>query len=304
MSLAKNKLTFIITSSVIFALFIIYSSLYTVPEGQTSVTYPNNLQSEKQPTALLLQGPGLHIKLPFLKQPTTIDMRLRSFSQKSTILTADKQELLLNYYAKWRIVDPAAYYHKTHNDIQETQRQLTQTLNPLIEEQCAHNTLNRINNNPSLVNTILAQANTEMKTLGITLVDIGFTTIDFPKETETLLLKNMRTKQMQLALEQRAVGKAKADNIRNKADNQASLLLAKAKEEAAMIRGQGDAEAAKIYSAAYHKNPQFAAFFLNLEAYRKAFTEASTTNNFLILNSNDNFFSLTKRETPTSKAIS
>jgi modulator of FtsH protease HflC len=300
MSLAKNKLTLIITSFFVFALIIIYNSVYIVPEGQILI-HPNSLQNEKQLNTSLLLGPGLHIKFPFLKQPTAIDMRLQSFSQKSSVLTADKQVLLLNYYAKWQVVDPAAYYRKTQNDIQNIQRQLTQTLSPLIEKQCAHNVLNTINNNPSLVNTLLAQANLQAKTLGITLVDIGFTTIDFPKETETLLLKNMRDKQTQLALEQHAIAKAMAENIRNKADNQANLLLAKAKEEAAMIRGQGDAEAAKIYSAAYHKNPQFAAFYLNLEAYRKAFTQAPTTNNFLVLNNKANFFNPIKGETHAAK---
>ncbi len=93
--------------------------------------------------------------------------------------------------------------------------------------------------------------------------------------------------QEQIALKQRAAGKANAETIRTQADNAATLQLAQAKGEAALIRGQGDAEAAKIYNAAYQKNPQFAAFYLKLEAYRKGFTQASSTNNFLILNTKD-----------------
>lgn len=294
MSFAKNKII-LIFSFLICALFTVYNSVYTVPEGYMALLSPSS--SKKTNHSFSLQGPGLHFKIPFFIQSIPIDTRLQSFSFKnSTLLTADKYPLVIDYYVKWHVTDPALYYLKTGNDTQQIHQRLTQEINTLLQVEYTHNTLNDIINSKqaSILNTLLTQTNIQSKALGITLIDIGFKSIDFPSEASTNLLKNMRTQQARIALEQLAIGKANAENIRIKADNQASLLLAKAKEEAAIIRSQGDATAAKIYSDAYLKNPQFAAFYLNLEAYRQGFTQSAANNNFLVLNTRDGFSSTKK----------
>ena len=287
MSLTKNK-TILILGFLIATLFLSYQSVYTVTEGHTALLEKTHAAN----SGLYQAGPGLHITLPFFVQPEQIDLRLRSLSfTKSNLLTADGHPLLIDYYTKWKIIDPVLYYQQTHNDSQQTQQRLTQIINTLLQTECAHNTLNTIISNPNAsTQTVQTQANKQLKTLGISLVDIGFKSIDFPTEANNALLETRRLEQTQIALEQRAMGKANAENIRLKADNTAALELAKATEEAALIRGQGDAEAAKIYSAAYQKNPQFAAFYLNLEAYRKGFTQSSINNNFLVLNTQDGLF--------------
>ncbi|WP_218814806.1 protease modulator HflC [Rickettsiella endosymbiont of Dermanyssus gallinae] len=284
MSLTKNKIILIL-GFLIATLFLSYQSIYTVAEGHTALLEKANLANSQV-------GPGLHFALPFFVRPEQIDLRLRSISfTKSNLLTADGHPLLIDYYTKWKIIDPVLYYQQTHNDSQKTQQRLTQIINTLLQTECARNTLNTIISNPNVsTQTVRAQANQQLQTLGISLVDIGFKSIDFPTEANNTLLENRRLEQAQIALEQRAMGKANAESIRLKADNDAALELAKATEEAAFIRGQGDAEAAKIYSAAYQKNPQFAAFYLNLEAYRKGFTQSSTKNNFLVLNIKDGLF--------------
>ncbi len=296
MSLIKNKIILIL-GFLICASFILYHSVYTVAEGQIA------LVSNRQ-QAVLPHGPGLHFKLPFFAQTIPIDMRLQSFLfNKANLLTADGQALNVDYYVKWRITQPELYYAQTQAETQKTQQRLTQAINTLLEKEYARNTLNAImtNEQTSILNRVQTQANNQIKTLGITLVDIGFKSIDFPTEANATLLKTRRTEQAQLALAQLAIGKTNAENIRAKADNQAALLLAKTKEKAAIIRGQGDAEAAKIYSDAYDKNPQFAAFYLNLEAYRKGFTQSSANNNFLVLNTKEDLFNPVKSYTKMAK---
>jgi membrane protease subunit HflC len=292
MSLSKNKITFIL-SLLILALFLSYQSVYIVEEGHTALLA--NLHS---PSATLReQGPGLHITLPFFSHPEQIDLRLRNLSfTESNLLSADKRPLLISYYAKWKIIDPILYYQQTHNDNQAVQQHLTQLINTLLQDECLHNPLNTLLSNPNtLTQTIPIQANNQLQTLGISLIDIGFKSIDFPTEANNKLLENRRLEQAQIALEQRAMGKANAESIRLKADNAAALVLAKATEEASLIRGQGDSEAAKIYNAAYQKNPQFAAFYLNLQAYRTGLTQpSSTNNNFLVLNTKEDFFNARK----------
>ncbi|MGA7536151.1 MAG: hypothetical protein WBV88_02300, partial [Candidatus Rickettsiella isopodorum] len=111
----------------------------------------------------------------------------------------------------------------------------------------------------------------------------------------TRLLNSMSTEQENSAITQRAEGKAHAELIRANADNSVSLILAKAKEEAAQIRAQGDAEAAKIYNKAYNKNPEFAAFYLNLQAYQQGFNQTP------LLNTKDEHFKLEKDQINKNK---
>lgn len=295
MSLAKNKIILII-ALLVCLLFIAYNSVYTVSEGYTALLSPSITLSKANLLSTLPQEPGLHFKLPFLAQTMLIDMRLHNFTcKKLSLLTEDQQALIVNYYASWHVTHAIDYYLQTHNNPQETKEQLTKKINLLLQNAFAHDTRNAIlgKEQASLLDTIREQANKQIKTLGVTLVAIGFKSIAFPAEANTVVLKNIRKEQAHIALEQRAIGKANAENIRANADNQVALQLAKAKEEAATIRGQGDASAAKIYSEAYHKNPQFAAFFLNLEAYRNGFTQSSS-NNFMVLNTKDSLFNLIK----------
>lgn len=290
MSFIKNKIILIL-GFLICTLFIIYNSVYTVLEGHTAVLSRANTLAKTNPF-----GPGLHFKPPFFVQSVPIDMRLQSFSlKKANVLTTSGHPLVIDYYVKWQVTNPTLYYLKTGNNTQQTQQRLAQAINTLLQNEYTHTTLNNTaDNNPPILHTLLMQTNTKSKVFGITVVDIGFKSINIPAEADTSLIKNMRAEQTRIAIEQRAIGKANAISIREKADNQASLLLAKAKEKAAIIRGQGDAIASKIYSEAYRKNPQFAAFYLNLETYRKGFTQSSLSNNFLVLSTQNGFFSTTK----------
>ncbi|MES2142237.1 MAG: protease modulator HflC [Pseudomonadota bacterium] len=296
MSFSKNKI--IIIGFLLCALFIVYNGMYTVSEGQVALlVHSSGLEKTNSQSPYLLQGPGLHFKMPFFVQSIPINRQIQTFSAKKlNILTADGHQLIVDYYVKWQVTNPLLYYSQTNNDVARTQQQFAQEINTFLQNEYTHNTLNNIINNkqPSTLNSLLMQINTQSKALGITLVDIGIQSMDFPTETDTALLKSKRAEQALIALQQRAIGKANAENIRANADNQASLFLAKTKEEAAIIRGEGDAIAAKIYNDAYHKNLQFAAFYLNLETYRKGFMQSSPSNNFLVLNTQDGFFSPTK----------
>jgi len=241
----------------------------------------NWLHPTLQPT------PGLHFKPPFLIQAALVDNRLHTISlHKLSLLTTDKQPVTVDYYASWRVTRPITYYLKAHNDPQRVRQHLVQCINALLQNSFARNVskITVFKEQAALLNTITTQANQQLETLGITLLGIGLTFIDFPAKANATLIQTLRKERMRAALEQRAIGKANADSIRANADDQVALQLNKAKIEAAIICSQGDASAAKIYSEAYRKNPKFASFYLKLEAYRKGFLESSPGSNFLVLN--------------------
>ena len=76
------------------------------------------------------------------------------------------------------------------------------------------------------------------------------------------------------------------ERIRSDADRQVQVIKAEAYREAQTGRGEGDAEAARIYASSYGKDAEFYAFYRSLEAYREAFTPA---NGVLVLDPKSEF---------------
>ena len=81
----------------------------------------------------------------------------------------------------------------------------------------------------------------------------------------------MEAERKRVASEERSTGAAQAEKIRADADRQREVILAEAYRQAQKVRGEGDAQANKTYAEAFSKNPEFARFYRNIEAYRSSF---------------------------------
>lgn len=279
-------------------LFILYQSATIVPEGHSGLLLSaEKLTNNAQGQDLVLK-PGLHFKIPFLMRQILLDTRLQTlfFSEISDANNLQDNPINIDYYASWRISDPVRYYEQTKNNLQEIKLLISQQINSLFNDKATHPSFSQLllHGSPTQIASILATANRQLKTAGIKLTSIGFKQLHLSADANTRLLNGMSSEQENIAIAQRAEGKANAELIRANADNSVSLILAKAKEEAAKIRAQGDADAAKIYNQAYTKNPEFAAFYLNLEAYQEGFNQSSATNNFLLLNTKNEHIKLEK----------
>jgi membrane protease subunit HflC len=225
--------------------------------------------------------PGLHVKVPLLQQVLTLDERILSFDgAPQRYATTDKQSINVDYYVKWRIADAADYYRATGGD----ELQAGQRLNPIV-----NNTLRGIVDTHSLEQLIaggqadiaasaLQQSNEQArKTLGITVVDVRITGIEFPDDIKAAVYKRMQTERGQQAAAIRADGKQQAEAIKAEAQTQAQILRANGESDADKVKGEGDAQAAQIYAQAYAQDPDFFAFYRSLQAYRKSFGDGRGT---------------------------
>jgi membrane protease subunit HflC len=89
------------------------------------------------------------------------------------------------------------------------------------------------------------------------------------------------------AAEARAQGAERAQEIRAGAERERTVILAEAQRQAQILRGQGDADANKIYAEAFSADPQFFAFYRSLHAYKEALGEQNTT---YLLSPDSDFF--------------
>lgn len=275
---------------VAFLLLFIFSSAFTVTEGQSALLLRlGKIEVDKQGSAII-KKPGLHFKIPLINQVWRYTTRLQTLDiQSSRIVTAEKKDVIVDYYVKWLISDPALYYTRTGNDISQAQLLLEQQLNDGLRAEFGRRTISEViaDERANIMIALARQANQSAKTLGLSIRDVRIKRIDLPTEVSTAIFERMRAERARIASEHRAQGKANAEAIRANADAQATVTIATAKADAARLRGEGDAQAAQIYAAAYQKDPNFYGFYRSLLAYRRSF---SNKQDILILKPDSQFF--------------
>jgi membrane protease subunit HflC len=250
-------------------LLVAAGSLYTIDETQRGVLlrFGRVINADIQP--------GLHVKWPIADEVRKFDARVMSLDAPAErFLTVEKKSMIVDSYAKWRIIDVAKYYTATSGDAVRAQRLLEQRINEGLRNQFAQRSLQEVvsGERDQLMTDLTTQLNGFTQTsLGIEVVDVRVKRIDLPSEVSGPVFSRMAAEREREAREHRAKGREQAEIIRADADRQQTVILAQAYRDAELLRGQGDAEAARIYAAAYSKNPEFYSFMRSLNAYRRAF---------------------------------
>lgn len=269
---------------VVLAVLIVYLSTYTVSQGQRAILF--KLGQIEQANV----KPGLHFKLPLIENVLRFDARLLTLdSQPRSFQTSGKQNVMVGYFVKWRIVNLDQYYRSTRGDTQRAQLQLAQILQNELRNEFSNLTLEQAvsGERSKILTPVETQANKMAKKLGVQIVDMRLKSIDLPSQEASSVYKRMEAQRARVAADLRAQGKAAAERIRAKADRKRTEIQANAYRESQTLRGQGDAKAAQIYAKAYDKNPAFYEFYRSLEAYRHSF---SGKNNLLVLEPGSQFF--------------
>lgn len=221
--------------------------------------------------------PGLHFKLPLIQQVVRYDRRILNLeAQPERYFTEEKKAVNVDFYVKWQIQNPVAYYQSFGADPLQTAA--NQRLAPIIKDALRFEFNSRELNDliasarSDITENVRAQANSASQgKLGIHVVDVRIKRIEFPDEVVDSVYKRMSAERHRLANEQRSNGQEAAAKIEADADRQVQVIKADAERDAQKIRGEGDAKAAEISAAAYNKDPGFYAFYRSLQAYRESF---------------------------------
>ncbi|MBF0189643.1 MAG: protease modulator HflC [Magnetococcales bacterium] len=255
-------------------LVILSQSLYTVSQWRQALV----VQLGK-PVEPAIHEPGLHFKIPFLQEVHFFDRRLLEFDQEpQEILSADKKNLKVDSYSRWRIVDPLKFYQTVRDENGAADR-LNDIIYSNIREVLGQFTMMEIvsESRADLTLRIREQTNTQANKYGIEIVDARIKRTDLPMENSKAVFRRMQTERDRQAKQYRAQGEEEAVKIRSKAVREREILLADAYKTAQQIRGAGDAEATKVYADAYRQDPRFFEFTRTLEAYAKSLGKDSTT---------------------------
>ncbi|RMF85502.1 MAG: protease modulator HflC [Nitrospirae bacterium] len=257
---------------VVLLLVVASQTLFTVDETQVA------LVTELGKFKRSIEEPGLHWKLPFLEQVHRYDGRLLNYdAAPAEILTRDKKNLVIDNYARWRISDPLRFYQRV-GTIAGAQSRLDDIVYSELREELALHDQSEIidEHRQAIMDAVSRKSAKKAKEYGIDLIDVRIKRADLPREVEESVYARMASERARIAKRYRSEGAEQAAKIRAQTDKERAILLAEARRDAEMIRGQGDAEAAAIYAAAYEKDPEFYDFVRSLDAYREILEQDTT----------------------------
>jgi modulator of FtsH protease HflC len=236
-------------------------------------------------------APGLHWKIPGVHTVRKFDGRIQTLDAPTqSYLTAEKEYLEVDSYAKWRISNVSSYYTATSGDAFIANNLLAQLINTGLRNQFAERTVHEVvsGERDLLMQELTTDLNQHAQDeLGIEVVDIRVKKIDLPAQVSDSVYQRMITERKEEANELRSTGGEIREGIEATADRQRIVIQAEAYRDAETIRGEGDAEATAIYAAAYSKDPEFYGFTRSLNAYKETF---SNSGDVLLLSPDSDFF--------------
>ncbi|WP_199610940.1 protease modulator HflC [Flocculibacter collagenilyticus] len=280
-------------AAVIALIILGISSLFVVQEGQRGIVIQFGKVKRDSNDNTVVYEPGIHFKLPFIEQVKKLDARIQTLDDApDRFVTGEKKDLMVDSYVKWRISDFATYYLSTGGNKAQAESLLKQKVNNGLRTEFGNRTIQEIVSGER--DELMSQAMEAAKSsddIGISIVDVRVKQINLPLEVSNSIFQRMRAERTAVAKEHRSQGQEKAEIIRADVDARVTVMLADAERKALTLRGEGDANAAKIYAETYSKNPDFYAFIRSLDSYKKSFDSKSDV---LIVQPDSDFFRFMK----------
>lgn len=277
------------TGMIVFGVLaaLIYMSAFIVDERELAIKFKLGeiVKSDFEP--------GLYWMMPFLNNVRTFDKRIQQLEKPAEkYLTAEKKNMIVDAFVKWRIVDVAEYYRATEQgDNQIATDRLSQIINNALKNQISQRTIREIISaeRSEIMNTVRVMVDAEASHLGISVVDVRIKKLDYSENISDSVHKRMITERATVAKKLRSEGQEEAKVIRANADRQREEILADAYRKSESTRGEGDASAAATYARAYNRNPEFYSFYRSLNAYKDSF-DADNGSAILVMEPDSEFF--------------
>ena len=271
------------------ALLVFASSAYTVDQRQAAIKF------RLGEVVSIQTDPGLYFKLPMIENIRFYDRRIQTLDTKDAerIQTSEKNNVLVDSFVKYRIIDVQKYFVSTGGDQLRAEVRLSQTINDDMRAQFGQRTLAEVvsGEREKIMETLRQRADEDARKIGIEVLDVRLKRVDLVPEISVDVYKRMDSERKRVANERRSTGSGEAEKIRADADRQREVILAQAYRDAQRIKGEGDAKAAAIYAQAFGKNPEFYSFYRSMDAYRNSFRSKGDV---MVLEPNSDFFKYMK----------
>jgi len=262
---------------------VVYLSFFTVKEINQAIVLQFG-----DPKRVIAE-PGLQVKIPFIQNVVFLDRRILSLDPApEEVIASDQKRLIVDAYARFKIVDPLKFYVSVGNEMVARSR-LATIINSRLRSVLGKHSLATLLSEDRTKQMAVIQdgVNAEAEKFGITIIDIRIKRADLPQANSEAIYKRMQTEREREAKQFRARGAEMAVTITSTADKEVTVLLANAKKQSEIMKGEGDGQRNKIFAQAFGKDPEFFSFYRAMQAYEKALIGGETS---LILSPDSDFF--------------
>ncbi len=296
----KLNLLLVLLIVVVFGLF---QCLYVVSEGTIGIVTRFGKVTRSDDATLNVMQPGLHFKLPFIDKVKIMDSRIQTIDQSANrFVTSEKKDVIIDSYVKWQIEDAATYYLTTAGgNRMQAEELLSRKINNSLRSQIGRLTIHEIvsgqdtdktedefdsqktgdnsvlgtTKRDEVMQNALRDIGSSARDLGVRIIDVRIKQINLPPEVSNSIYLRMRAERDAVAKLHRSQGRKDAEAIRAQADREVTVKIAEAEKAARTLRGDGDAEAVKIYADAYTRNSELLEFLRSMDAYKNSMASGS-----------------------------
>jgi len=259
------------------------SSLFIVDQTESALVLQLG-QPRRQ-----ISEPGLWVKRPFIEDVVIYDKRVLDFEPPhEEVIVSDQKRVVVDSYSRYKIVDPLLFYQTVGSEAGVRTR-LASIVSGSLRRVLGNVTLSDIlsEKRAQIMIQIRDEVAAQAKEFGVQVVDVRLRRADLPEENSQAIYARMVSERQQQASQYRGEGAEAAQTVRATAERDRTVILAEAQRDAQRVRGDGDAQAIKLYADAYGQDKAFFAFYRSLQAYRNALTNKDTS---FILSPDNSFF--------------
>ena len=277
------KLNKFILPVIIVIGFAIYLSLFVVKEINQAIVL--QFGDPKK----IISTPGLQVKIPFIQNVVFLDRRILSLDPApEEVIASDQKRLIVDAFARFKITDPLKFYISVGNE-RVARSRLATIINSRLRSVLGTQSLATLLSEDRTKQMAIIQegVNAEAGKFGIEIIDVRIKRADLPQANSEAIYRRMQTEREREAKEFRAKGAEMAVTITSTADKEVTVILANAKKQSEIMKGEGDGLRNKIFAEAFGKDPDFFAFYRAMQAYETALIGGETS---LILSPDSEFF--------------
>ena len=237
----------------------------------------------------IITSPGFQIKLPFIQNVVFLDRRILSLDPPpEEVIASDQKRLIVDAFARFKIVDPLKFYISVGNE-RVARSRLATIINSRLRNVLGKESLATLLSEDRTKQMAIIQegVNNEAEKFGIEIIDVRIKRADLPQANSEAIYRRMQTEREREAKEFRAKGAEMAVTITSTADKEVTVILAEAKKNSEIMKGEGDGQRNRIFAEAFGRDPEFFAFYRAMQAYEKALIGGDTS---LILSPDSEFF--------------
>jgi membrane protease subunit HflC len=280
-----RRSTGIVVIGLLILALVMTMSLYTVDQRKAAIKF------QLGEVVAVQTEPGLYFLVPVFQNVRLYDTRIQTLDARDAerFLTSENKNVLVDSFVKWRIIDVRQYFVSVRGDPVAAEARISQTVNDALRAEFARRTVHDVvsGERETVMSTVADKVDKDVKGIGVEVVDVRLKRVDLVPEISSDVYRRMESERKRVANELRATGQAEGEKIKAEADRQRQITVAEAYRDAQRTKGEGDAQASRIYAEAFQRNPEFYSFYRSMEAYRQGLRARSDV---LVLDPSSDFF--------------